>query len=323
LTYRVLVVDDYERWRRHLSSTLQKSGRWRIVGEVGDGLQAVQQARALRPDLILLDIGLPVLDGIQATQRILALDPGARILFLSEHRSWDIAKAALETGARGYLVKSEAAAHLLPAMDAIIEGRRFISPALAAHAAIETKQERPRPETRRHDAAFYSDERSLLKGYAQFAEATLRAGGSFIVVSGPGRREKVREELHARGIDVDRATEDGRYRPLDVAEVLSQFMLDGRIDGARFWTAARALVADAARLATGEQPHVSACGDAAPTLWKDGYGDAAVQLEHLWDELATECHVEILCGYAGHGAHDTDNHMFDRICAEHSAVHLL
>jgi DNA-binding NarL/FixJ family response regulator len=321
--YRVLVVDDYEPWRRHLTSTLQKSRRWQIVGEVADGLQAVQQAQTVRPDLILLDVGLPGLDGIQAAQRILALDPGSRILFLSEHRSWDVAKAALETGARGYLVKSDAAAGLLSAMDAIVEGRRFISPALAAHAALETKQERTSTQTRRHEAAFYTDERSLLKGYAQFAEGTLRAGGCFIVVSGVPRRDKLREELQTRGIDVDRAVEDGRYRPLDVADVLSQFMLDDRIDDARFWKTARALVADATRGATGEQSFVAACGDAAPALWKSGNGHAAVQLEHLWDELAKECNVEILCGYASHGAHHADHHLFDRICAEHSAIHLL
>jgi DNA-binding NarL/FixJ family response regulator len=320
LTYRVLVVDDYEPWRRHLCSRLQTSRRWQIVGEVADGLQAVQQAQALRPDLILLDVGLPLLDGIRAARQILAVEPKTRILFLSEHRSWDVARTALETGARGYLVKSDAAAGLLPAMDAVIEDRRFVSPAVAAPASPEPKQE-PAIRTRFHEAAFYADERSLLRGYAGFAERALQAEHSLIVVTGAPRREKLREELQARGIDVGRAIQDGRYHSLDVADVLSQFMVDGRVDDVRFWEAARALVADA-RGTAAESP-VAACGDAAPTLWRAGNADAAIRLERLWDDLVKECNVEIFCGYAGHGEQHADDRVFERICAEHSAVHLL
>jgi hypothetical protein len=186
---------------------------------------------------------------------------------------------------------------------------------------METKEERLPTDTHRHEAAFYADERSLLEGYVHFAEYALQSGRSFIVVTGEPRHKKLCEELETRGIDVDRAVGDRRYWPLDVAEVLSQFMIDDRVDEARFRKAARALVADAARGTTGEQVPVAACGDAAPTLWKAGHADAAVRLEQLWDELSKECDVEILCGYTGCG-HHADQHVFDRICAEHSAVHL-
>src|SRR4030095_7378650 len=97
----VLVVDDDEPWRRHVCSVLRSSPRWRVAGEASDGLEAVQQATALQPDLILLDIGLPKQNGIQAARRILEIDPRSKILFLSEYRSWDIAEAALCAGARG------------------------------------------------------------------------------------------------------------------------------------------------------------------------------------------------------------------------------
>jgi DNA-binding NarL/FixJ family response regulator len=125
--YRVLIVDDCEPWRRKLRSTIEANGRWLLVAEAADGASAVEQARALRPDLTLLDVTLPSLNGIQAAQRILAENPASRILFLSEHRSCEIVDAAIATGARGYVVKADAARELLTAMEAVVGGRSFTS----------------------------------------------------------------------------------------------------------------------------------------------------------------------------------------------------
>jgi DNA-binding NarL/FixJ family response regulator len=134
LIYRVLVVDDYEPWRRHIESALQASARWQVVGEAADGLDAVEKAQTLRPALILMDIGLPALNGIEAARRILALDPDRRILFLSENQSWDVVEAALGVGGGpGYVLKSDAGRDLLPAMEAVVEGQRFISRSLTGH----------------------------------------------------------------------------------------------------------------------------------------------------------------------------------------------
>jgi DNA-binding NarL/FixJ family response regulator len=125
--YRVLVVDDYEPWRRLLCSTIEANSRWLLVGVAADGASAVEQARALRPDLILLDVNLPSLDGIEAARRILTENPDSRILFLSEHRSCEIVDAAIATGARGYVVKGDVARQLVTAMRAVVGGRSFIS----------------------------------------------------------------------------------------------------------------------------------------------------------------------------------------------------
>ena len=127
MSYRVLVVDDFEPWRRHIESTLEENSRWQIVGEAVDGPDAIEKAANLRPDLILLDVGLPTLNGIEAARRILAHDPNLKILFVSEHQSWEIAEAALCTGARGYICKSDSGRELSPAMDAIIDGGRFVA----------------------------------------------------------------------------------------------------------------------------------------------------------------------------------------------------
>src|SRR4051812_34833131 len=98
---RALIVDDHPLWRRQIRSALLRNRQWQIVGEATDGLEAVEQAKALRPDLILLDIGLPTIDGFEVARRILAHDPRSRILFLSAHESWDMADVALSIGARG------------------------------------------------------------------------------------------------------------------------------------------------------------------------------------------------------------------------------
>jgi len=123
----VLVVDDSQPWQRFISTTLQKQPELQVIGQVFDGFQAVQQAQQLQPDLILMDIGLPKLNGIEAARRIREVSANSRVLFVSENRSWDIAEEALRTGALGYVVKSDAASELLPAMEAVLQGQQFVS----------------------------------------------------------------------------------------------------------------------------------------------------------------------------------------------------
>jgi DNA-binding NarL/FixJ family response regulator len=135
---RVLVVEDYEPWRRYFSTALQKQPELQVIGEVSDGLEAVQKAEELQPDLILLDIGLPTLNGIEAARRVREVSPTSKILFVSENRSPDIAQEALGTGAGGYVVKSDARSELLPAVKAVLEGKRFISASLAGHFLVTT-----------------------------------------------------------------------------------------------------------------------------------------------------------------------------------------
>jgi DNA-binding NarL/FixJ family response regulator len=137
-TIRVLVVEDYEPWRRFISTTLQKQPELEISGQVSDGLEAVQQAKELQPDLILLDVGLPTINGIETARRIREVSPASKILFVSETQSPEIAKEALNTGAGGYVLKSDAASDLLPAIKAVLQGKRFISASLAGHLLVAT-----------------------------------------------------------------------------------------------------------------------------------------------------------------------------------------
>jgi DNA-binding NarL/FixJ family response regulator len=133
---RVLVVDDYQDWRRFVSETLQQTGDFDIVHQACDGLEAVQRAEELQPDLILLDIGLPNLNGLEAARKIQEVSANSKILFVSENRSADIVEAALKTGSGGYVLKSDAGSDLLPGIRAVLEGKRFISASLAGQFLI-------------------------------------------------------------------------------------------------------------------------------------------------------------------------------------------
>jgi len=108
---------------------------------------------------------------------------------------------------------------------------------------------------------------------------------------------------------------------LDVADTLSTFMVNDLPDPARFLKVAGSLVAAAAKASRGDRPRVAACGECAPTLWEQGKADAAVEVEHLWDEIAKSCDVDILCGYVLNSfQRERESHIYERICAKHSAV---
>lgn len=124
---RILVVEDYASWSHFLCSTLGQKQELRVVCVVSNGLDAVEKAKQLTPDLIMLDIGLPQLDGIQAARRILAFAPQSKIIFVSENRDPDIVEETLKTGACGYVLKSRAASDLLVAVEAVLAGGTFVS----------------------------------------------------------------------------------------------------------------------------------------------------------------------------------------------------
>lgn len=126
-TARIILVDDFKPWRRFVASLLRESPDWQVICEAADGLEAVQKAEELQPDLILLDISLPKLSGIEAATSIRKVAPGSKILFVSENRDSEIAAAALSTGGHGYVVKSDGASELLVAIETVLLGKRFVS----------------------------------------------------------------------------------------------------------------------------------------------------------------------------------------------------
>jgi DNA-binding NarL/FixJ family response regulator len=127
---RVLVVEDFDPFRQFICSTLRKRPGLQVICEVSNGLEAVQKAEELKPDLILLDIGLPGLNGIEAARQIRQLATQSKIIFVSQESSPEVVQEALSLGAWGYIVKPRAASDLVVAVEAVLEGRRFVSSGL-------------------------------------------------------------------------------------------------------------------------------------------------------------------------------------------------
>lgn len=127
---RILLVDDFEPFRNYVRSLILSRAELVVLCEVDDGLAAVQKAKELRPDLILLDIGLPSLNGIEAARRIRHSNPQSRILFLTQESSSDIVEEAFNLGARGYIVKHDAGNDMLLGIDSVVRGEKFVSSSL-------------------------------------------------------------------------------------------------------------------------------------------------------------------------------------------------
>ena len=126
-TVRVLVVEDFEPFRRALCLTLGKTPNLEVVGEVSDGLEAVRMAEGLHPDLILLDVGLPTLDGVEAARRIRKRSPASKIIFVSLESSVEVVQEALSIGAVAFVMKMRVGTDLQPAVDAVLDGKQFLS----------------------------------------------------------------------------------------------------------------------------------------------------------------------------------------------------
>ena len=134
---RVLVVEDYPPFRRFVCSILARNPELQVVGEAADGVEAVHKAEELRPDLIVLDIGLPSLNGLDAARRIRNLVPQSKIIFVSQESSPDIVQEALRLGASGYVVKTNAGRELLTAVEAVRQGKQFIDSGVSRLTFIE------------------------------------------------------------------------------------------------------------------------------------------------------------------------------------------
>lgn len=140
---RVFLVDDFSPFRDLLRTTLEQMQGFEIVGEAQDGIEAVEKIRELNPDLILLDVGLPNLNGIDVASQVQGFSAHAIILFVSQLCDWDIIEHAFRYGASGYVVKSDAADEFVPAVESVRRGVHFISSTAVRHILDEYRRGGP------------------------------------------------------------------------------------------------------------------------------------------------------------------------------------
>jgi DNA-binding NarL/FixJ family response regulator len=312
------VADDYEAWRRQACQLLQARPELGVICEASDGSEAVQKAEELKPDLILLDIGLPKLNGIEAARRIRQLSPGSKIIFLSQDNSLDVVQEALSTGALAYVHKAHAGSELLPAVEAVLRGGRFVSSSVKGYKFADTPGEKA---PRRHEVLFYSDDTTLLDSFTCFIATALKAANAAIVVATKSHRDSLLLRLKAECVDADGAIQQGAYISLDVIDALSTIMVNDLPDPARLFVGIGGLIETAAKAAKAKQHQVAMCGEAGALLQAKGQANAAIRLEQLCDEMTKTHEVDFLCAYPLSIFHGEEGQrVYQSICAEHSAV---
>jgi len=297
------VVEDNEPFRRLIALGVRRRADFQVVAEVSDGLEAVQQALQLQPDLILLDIGLPKLNGIKAARQIRRLAPDTKLLFVSGESSSDIVRETFALGGHGYVRKTYAKTDLLPAIDAVLKGERFVS------AGLEFSDSAGPEVPYRHEIVFCSDDGVLLEALADFIATALNAGNPAIVWATESHRETLLHTLRARGVDIELAMQRGTYIASDAGETLDQVQIVNTING----------LSEAASKAGKEHPRVAVCGERAGRLWAEGKTDVAIHIEQFCNELARSHDIDILCPYPSPIAQE-GGQALKTICAEHTLV---
>jgi DNA-binding NarL/FixJ family response regulator len=311
--HRILVVEDHEGVRSFVCSELQQRTEFCIVGEAVNGLDAVQKAQELQPDLVLLDVGLPKLNGLEAARQISSLVPNAKILFLSLESSARIMQEAFRLGAWGYVHKMRAQLDLLPAVDAVLSGRRFVSGDMMSCESKSVEL--------RHDVQFYSNDEIFLEGVTRFVATAMRAGNPAVLLATKTHLEGLGQRLQELGFDVDDAIRQGTYIALDAADALARISVNGAPDPAKFLDGIIGLLESAAIAAKTDYPRVAVFGECVGLLCQEGSTEAAIQLEKKGNDLIQTRNVDILCAYPLSAfQHAKDGRTFTRICAEHTAV---
>jgi len=337
-TIRVLVADDYLPFCQFVRSTLQKVEELQVIGEAFDGLSAVQKAQELRPDLILLDIGLPMLNGIDAAKRIRELSPHSKILFISQETSTDVVLGALATGAAGYVVKMDARRELITALEAVLRSEEYVSARIAdsvfpkasvagasLHALLGSVAMVgcPRLSAREqgHVVHFYTDDAVLLDGVSSWVGDSLRAGQSFVAVMTTIHRSGLEKRFIAQGIDLTEAIKNGQLTIFDADQALGRFMDAVGPNRERFLSQFGDIVRRARAVSVAKSRRVLVFGEMVALLWARKQYEATIRLEELWNELSLTCKFYLCCAYPASAFRGISmGEAYARICAKHSNV---
>lgn len=280
-----MVADDHDKTRAAIASLLASD--FDVVAAVADGRAAVEAAAARYPDLVVLDISMPVLDGFEAAALIRDLPDPPRIVFVTAYDDPSIASVALGLGASAMVRKRDMVAELVPAI------RR----ALLFHAVC-----------------FYEDGPSLARTVARFIGEGLAAGQPAVIVATASHAASIRDQLVTGGVNAQERIERGELLILDAHQVLTRLMVDDQLDAECFEETISPILEKAA--GTRKRP-VRVYGEMVDVLWSSGREDAALSLEILWHHAIAGRKCSLLCGYSS-GVCEGEG--FDVICDRHSHV---
>jgi DNA-binding NarL/FixJ family response regulator len=250
--HRVLLVEDFCAFRRAVRMLLEQQPGFQVVGEAADGDEAIQLAARLLPDLILLDINLPTINGFQVVPEILRLSPSSRILFLTQEPSAEIAEEALRLGAHGYVVKTDAGSELLKALEAIRREERYLSRRLRAQMTgealqrlgvtnritledAETRVERAQRNQFpcAHEAQHYLQDDDFLASLQVCVSNALCAEDAVIVFATRSHQQALCDGLQEAGLEVNEEIRTGRLRLVDAEAAIAGYLNDEPADETR------------------------------------------------------------------------------------------
>ena len=306
---RILLADDYLPFLETISGLLADA--FDVVARAGDGRQALDLARHHKPDVAVLDIAMPNLDGFQTLKQLKRDHPETRVVFLTMHRDDELVTAAINEGAHGYVLKSRAHLDLISAIEHALAGRMFV-PSLTSLSTVASS---------RHTVQFHADDSRFLDEVSQLVGATLRLGEQIVVVASEAIRIGVNQRLQARQMDLAMLLERGQYVVEDSALALSRVMIDGRPDRARIAEIIHDLDQLRLNFQKGPSRRLTIFGDMAVSLCRSGDFEAALELERIWKELTLALPFFTICSYPiDCFAQPEARNQLEKVCNEHSAV---
>jgi DNA-binding NarL/FixJ family response regulator len=306
---RVLLADDHIAFLESVKRLVEAA--FDVVALAGGGRQALELARRLQPDVVVLDIGMPGLDGFQTLEQLRRQNPEARVVFLTMHRDDDFVSAAINAGAHGYVLKSRAAMDLISAIHHALAGRLFV-PSLTSLSTVAGSQ---------HIVQFHADERQFLDDVSALVGATLRSGEPVLIVASEATRIGVAQRLQAREMNLAMLAERRQYVEQDSALAVSQIVHDGSPDEERVREIIHGL--DRLRLAAPKGPRgrLTIVGDIAISLCRSGDTEAALEVERIWNEVTRPLPFFTVCSYPIECFEQpAARNQLPRLCAEHTAV---
>jgi CheY-like chemotaxis protein len=348
---RILIVDDHEAVRGGIRSLLSARAEWSVCGEAGDGLEAVEKAQKLRPDVVLMDITMPRMDGVQATKIIRQEVPEAEIVLISQNDPSVVGSLATEIRAHAFVSKSDLFRDLLPAIDGLcgrsdlettselggggrgtvanrgansaftVEGANLSSKIGAGVKSNNHNEpwcdllEGAAP--RDHIVQLYQDEQFLSRAVCRFAVSAINHGEGAILVPTSAHWDALRPRLEAEGVDVEAVQASGQLTVVDADQLLPNFMRNAMPDAPLFLGLAGETVAKARG---GDRfTKVRWWGEMVNVLWERGDVAASMGLEDLFHKLAHDHEIAIFCSFLMDNFDgEVHAHMLPRLGQNHS-----